>query len=37
MLEKKREKYGFPIKMYVSDPKDYAKNAIVERFNRTPP
>ena len=21
--------------MYVSDPKDYAKNAIVERFNRT--
>jgi hypothetical protein len=35
MLEKKREKYGFPIKMYVSDPKDYAKNAIVERFNRT--
>ena len=35
MLEKKRDKYGFPIKMYVSDPKDYAKNAIVERFNRT--
>jgi hypothetical protein len=35
MLEEKQEKYGFPIRMYVSDPKDYAKNAIVERFNRT--
>jgi hypothetical protein len=35
MHEKKHDKYGFPIKIFVSDPKDYAKNAIVERFNRT--
>jgi hypothetical protein len=35
MLKKKHDKYGFPIKMYVSDHKDYAKKAIVERFNRT--
>jgi hypothetical protein len=35
MLEKKHDKYGFKIRMFVSDPKDYAKNAIVERFNRT--
>ena len=34
MLEKKRDKNGFPIKLYVSDPKDYAKNALVERFHR---
>ena len=35
MLAEKNDKYGFPIRMFVSDPKDYAKNAIVERFNRT--
>jgi hypothetical protein len=35
MLEEKSGEYGFPIKMYVSDPKDYAKNTFVERFNRT--
>jgi len=35
MLEKKHDKYGFKIRMFVSDPKDYAKNVIVERFNRT--
>ena len=35
MLEKKHDKYGFPIKIYLSDPKDYTKNSIVERFNRT--
>ena len=35
MLKSKEEKYGFPITMYTSDPKDFAKNGIVERFNRT--
>ena len=35
MLKSKDEKYGFPITMYTSDPKDFAKNGIVERFNRT--
>eukprot|EP01052_Picozoa_sp_SAG31_P043951 SAG31_NODE_7494_length_1674_cov_1.495873_2_plen_423_part_01 len=35
MLKEKGTKYGFPITMYTSDPKDYAKNGIVERFNRT--
>eukprot|EP01050_Picozoa_sp_SAG11_P012856 SAG11_NODE_1458_length_4874_cov_218.142827_8_plen_453_part_00 len=35
MLKSKTDKYNFPIKQYVSDPKDYSKNAIVERFNRT--
>eukprot|EP01043_Picozoa_sp_COSAG02_P095796 COSAG02_NODE_32125_length_522_cov_0.411348_1_plen_135_part_10 len=35
MLKEKADKYNFPIRQYVSDPKDYSKNAIVERFNRT--
>ena len=35
MLKSKEEKHGFPITMYTSDPNDFAKNGIVERFNRT--
>ena len=35
MLKSKEQKHGFPITMYTSDPNDFAKNGIVERFNRT--